>query len=132
MHVRADRCRAAAVVGRRGMTVPLHNGEIAQLLLQAAAGQDGHRKIALERASKEAWRWAEEAADVAASGRPLTTLRSVGPWVAEQMEAWLEQPPPVPEPGPTRQNFPPFPPGAGAPGAHPTWPPAPHAALQGP
>src|SRR4051812_49925635 len=108
MHVRADRCRAAAVVGRRGMTVPLHNGEIAQLLLQAAAGQDGHRKIALERASKEAWRWAEEPTDVAASGRPLTTLRSVGPWVGEQMEAGLEQPQPVPAPHPTQQKFPTF------------------------
>jgi putative hydrolase len=112
------------------MTVPLHNGEIAQLLLQAAAGQDGHRKIALERASKEAWRWAEEAADVAASGRPLTTLRSVGPWVAEQMEAWLEQPPPVPEPDPTQQNFLTFAQVAVALATDPTWLTAPHADLQ--
>jgi hypothetical protein len=71
------------------MITTLHNGEIAELLLQAAGEQEGHRKLALERASKEAWRWPEEAAVVAASGRPLTALRSVGPWVAEQIERWL-------------------------------------------
>ena len=91
--------------GQDGSSMTLHNGEIAELLLQAAAEQEGHRKLALERASKEAWRWPEEAAEVAASGRPLTGLRSVGPWVAEQIERWLEDPPAVPEPDPVHRNY---------------------------
>jgi putative hydrolase len=111
------------------MTV-LHNGEIAELLLQAAADQDGHRKLALERASKEAWRWSEEAADVAASGRPLTTLRSVGPWVADQIDRWIEEPPSVPEPDPTHRNFLTFAQVAVALATDPTWLTAPHGDLQ--
>jgi histidinol phosphatase-like PHP family hydrolase len=112
------------------VTASLHNGEIAALLLQAAAEQDGHRKLALERASKEAWRWPEEAAVVAASGRELTTLRSVGPWVAQQMAGWIEHPPPVPEPHPTHRNFLTFAQVAATLETDPTWLTAPHADLQ--
>lgn len=112
------------------MTDALHNGDIAELLLQAAADQEGHRKLALERASKEAWRWAEEAADVAASGRALTTLRSVGPWVAEQIQRWLEERPPVPEPDPTHRNFLTFAQVAAVLATDATWLTTPHADLQ--
>ncbi len=112
------------------MTAALHNGEIAELLLRVAAEQDGHRKLALERASKEASRWSEEAADVAASGRPLTSLRSVGPWVAEQIERWLAEPPPVPEPDPTRRNFLTFAQVAAVLATDPTWLTEPHGDLQ--
>ena len=87
------------------MTGTLHNGEIGTLLLAAAAEQEGHRRLALERAGKEAWRWSEEAADLAESGRSLTELTSVGPWVAQQIHDWLDTPPPVPEPDETRRNF---------------------------
>ncbi len=111
------------------MSTP-HNGELAELLLQAAAEQEGHRKLALERASKEAWRWPEEAADVAGSGRPLTDLRSVGPWVAEQIEGWLLEPPPVPEPDPTRRGYLTFAQVTSALATDPTWIAAPHGDLQ--
>ena len=114
----------------RGVTVRLHNGDIAELLLQAAGQHDGHRRLALERASKEAWRWPEQAADVAASGRALTTLRSVGPWVAEQIEGWIEEPPPVPEPDPTHRNFLTFAQVVAVVAADPTWLSAPHGDLQ--
>jgi histidinol phosphatase-like PHP family hydrolase len=112
------------------VTDALHNGEIAELLLQAAAEQEGHRKLALERASKEAWRWPEEAADVAASGRPLTALRSVGPWVAEQIERWLDEPPQVPEPDPMYRNFLTYAQLTAAIATDPTWLSEPHADLQ--
>jgi len=112
------------------MSDPLHNGEIAELLLQAAAEQEGHRKLALERASKEAWRWPEEAAVVAASGRPLTALKSVGPWVAEQIERWLEEPPPVPQADPIHLNFLTYAQVTTAIATDPTWLSEPHADLQ--
>jgi len=39
------------------------------------------------------------------SGRPLTELRAVGPWVAGRIEAWLEDPPATFEPDETRRGF---------------------------
>ncbi len=113
-----------------GVMSALHNGELAELLLHAGADQEGHRKLALERASKEAWRWPEEAADVVASGRPLTDLRSVGPWVAEQIEGWLQEPAPVPEPDPTRRGYLTFAQVTAALATDPTWVAAPHGDLQ--
>jgi len=58
----------------------------------------------LERASRAAWFWPEQASEVAGSGRPLTELRAVGPWVAARIEAWLEDPPAT-EPDETRRGF---------------------------
>jgi histidinol phosphatase-like PHP family hydrolase len=58
----------------------------------------------LERASRASRFWPEEAAEVAGSGRPLTELRAVGPWVAARIEAWLEDPPAT-EPDETRRGF---------------------------
>ena len=40
-----------------------------------------------------------------ASGRPLTELRAVGPWVAERIETWLATPPTIPEPDERRRGF---------------------------
>ncbi len=114
----------------RGVTGSLHNGELGALLLRAAAEQEGHRRLALERAAKEAWRWAEEAADVAASGRSLTELTSVGPWVAQQIHDWLDAPPPVPEPDETRRNFLTYAQVHAALAIDPAWETEPHADLQ--
>jgi histidinol phosphatase-like PHP family hydrolase len=59
----------------------------------------------LRRASRAALFWPEEAAAAAAAGR-LTDLRSVGPWVAQFVEDWLEDPPePDPEPPPLRRGY---------------------------
>jgi histidinol phosphatase-like PHP family hydrolase len=58
----------------------------------------------LERASRASRFWREEAGEVADSGRPLTELRAVGPWVAARIEAWLEDPPAT-EPDETRRGF---------------------------
>lgn len=112
------------------MTGPLHNGEIGALLLQAAPEQEGHRRLALERAAKEAWRWSEEAADLAAGGRSLTELTSVGPWVAQQIHDWLDAPPPVPEPDETRRNFLTYAQVRAALASDPAWESEPHADLQ--
>jgi histidinol phosphatase-like PHP family hydrolase len=82
----------------------LPNDDIGELLRAAAAQHEGHRKLALERAAHEAPRWAEEAEDLAREDR-LTDLAHVGPWVGEQIAAWVADPPPAPEPDPTRRGY---------------------------
>jgi putative hydrolase len=83
----------------------LTNGDLGELLSDAAREEKDHRRRALERASRASRFWPEEAGEIAASGRPLTQLRSVGPWVAARIEAWLETPPPIPEPDERRRGF---------------------------
>jgi histidinol phosphatase-like PHP family hydrolase len=83
----------------------LTNGDLGELLWSASRDEKDHRRRALERASRASRFWPVEAGEVAGSGRPLTELRSVGPWVAERIEAWLEDPPPIPAPDETRRGF---------------------------
>jgi DNA polymerase (family 10) len=75
------------------VTVRLSNGDLSELLSRAAEKEEGHRVRALRRASSAAMFWPEEASDVAESGRPLTELGSVGPWVERLLLGWLEAPP---------------------------------------
>jgi len=85
----------------------VRNDELSALLLAAAEDEPtDHRKRALAKAGKEAWRWSEEASALLESGRELTELRSVGPWVAERLQAWIAHPPAtVPEFDATRRGF---------------------------
>ena len=83
----------------------LTNGDLGELLRNAAREETDHRRRALERASRASRFWPEEAGEVAGSGRPLTELRAVGPWVAERIGGWLEVPPTIPEPDETRRGF---------------------------
>lgn len=83
----------------------LTNRDLAELLSRAAEDETEHRRRALRRAGRAAMLWPEEAADIAASGRPLTDLRAVGPWVERLITAWLDDPPEVPEPPPLRAGF---------------------------
>jgi DNA polymerase (family 10) len=83
----------------------LTNADLGELLWGASREEADHRRRALERASRASRFWPEEARDVAESGRTLTELKSVGPWVGARILAWLEDPPPVPEPDETRRGF---------------------------
>ncbi|HYG71932.1 MAG TPA: hypothetical protein VEC15_06545 [Actinomycetota bacterium] len=83
----------------------LTNAELGELLWSAGREETDHRRRALERASRASRFWVEEAADLPEAGRSLTELRSVGPWVAARIQAWLEDPPPIPEPDETRRGF---------------------------
>jgi histidinol phosphatase-like PHP family hydrolase len=87
------------------MPDPLSNAAISELLWRAGDEESDHRRRALHRAGRAARHWPEEAADLVAAGRSLTELRSVGPWVAARIHAWLEAPPDVPEPDPTRAGY---------------------------
>jgi putative hydrolase len=85
--------------------VTLSNGVLADLLWLAGEEETDHRRRALRRASGAARFWTEEAAALAETGRSLTELPAVGPWIAATIHAWLDQPPPIPEPDETRRGF---------------------------
>jgi histidinol phosphatase-like PHP family hydrolase len=82
----------------------LFNSELAELLARKSEREEGHRARALRRASRSALQWPEEAGAAAERGE-LTGLRAVGPWVARTIEAWLEEPPDVPDPPEARRDF---------------------------
>ena len=83
----------------------ISNGVLAELLSVAAEAEEDHRRRALRRAGRAALLWPEEAADLDRVGRPLTDLRAVGPWVADRIGRWLDEPPEVPEPPEARRGF---------------------------
>jgi len=83
----------------------LTNADVGELLWHASRDERDHRRRALERASRASRFWPDEVVDVAAAGRPLTELRAVGPWIAAQIESWLDAPPPVPEVDEARSGF---------------------------
>ena len=112
------------------MNPVLNNGDVGELLWRAGAEETGHRKQALQRASRAARFWPEEAADVAEAGRSLTELQGVGPWVAARIHGWLEAPPPVPEPDETRSGYLTLAQVRRALDADPAWEATPHADLQ--
>jgi histidinol phosphatase-like PHP family hydrolase len=80
--------------------VALANIQLSELLARSAAEHDpkGTKGRALRRAARAALTWDVEAADLAGSGRSLTELRSVGPWLATVIDGLLEAPPADPEP----------------------------------
>jgi histidinol phosphatase-like PHP family hydrolase len=47
---------------------------------------------AFRRAARSAFLWPERASDVHAAGRPLTELHGVGPFIAKQLQTWIEKP----------------------------------------
>jgi histidinol phosphatase-like PHP family hydrolase len=82
------------------------NGQIAEFLAVAAESEQGHRQRALERASRAAmFVWIEEAADVSASGRSLTELIGVGPWLAGTIQDLLRSDLDPAEPPEARSGF---------------------------
>ena len=84
----------------------LSNSDIAELLVTAAEEATGMRQKALKRASRSAFLWPEEASDLVATGRSLQELHSVGPFIAQQLEAWIHDAPRVDaEPDPLRHDF---------------------------
>lgn len=83
----------------------LTNGDLGELLWRAGREETDHRRRAMERASRASRFWSEEVHEIAESGRPLTDLNAVGPWIATRIQAWLEDPPPTPEPDETRRGF---------------------------
>jgi histidinol phosphatase-like PHP family hydrolase len=65
---------------------------LAELLARIAETSSGVLVRAFKRAARSAFRWPERAEDLHSAGRPLTELHGVGPFIAKQLESWLEKP----------------------------------------
>lgn len=88
------------------MARPLSNADLAELLARKAETNSGILVRAFRRAARSAFLWPELASDVFAAGRPLTELHSVGPFIARQLQAWIERPPSEEtRPPPLRRDF---------------------------
>jgi histidinol phosphatase-like PHP family hydrolase len=60
---------------------------------------------ALRRASRKAFLWPEEAAQLVKQNRPLTELAGVGPSLSRIITEWIERPPSLPNPPAIRRSF---------------------------
>jgi histidinol phosphatase-like PHP family hydrolase len=78
---------------------------LAELLAREAEKREGILIRAFRRAARSAFLWPEVAADVVASGRSLTELHGVGPFIAKEIQGWLEKPPPLGAIPPLRRDF---------------------------
>jgi DNA polymerase (family 10) len=75
-------------------------------LLALEAEQASHFvQKALRRASRRAFLWAEDAAQLVQEKRSLTELSGVGPYIEKLMMKWIEDPPRVPKPPAIRRDF---------------------------
>jgi histidinol phosphatase-like PHP family hydrolase len=70
----------------------LSNTDIAELLAQQAERDTGILSRAFRRAARSAFLWPENATDLVAHNRPLTELRGIGPFIAQQVRRWIDRP----------------------------------------
>jgi hypothetical protein len=80
------------------------NADIAELFAQEAEQTDGIQQRAFKRAARSAFLWPEHARDLLATGRSLTELKGVGPFIERTLHAWLERPRKT-SPPPLRRDF---------------------------
>src|SRR3984957_6259851 len=83
----------------------LTNASLAELLATEADKLKPPLTRAFRRASRRALLWPEEASDLFRSGRSLTELQGIGPYLGKAIKSWLADPPPHLNPPPLRQNF---------------------------
>src|SRR2546430_13832650 len=83
----------------------LDNSAIADLLARESETAQYPLKKALRRASRRAFFWPEETAQIIREGRSLTELRSVGPYLENGIRRWVKDPPALPEPPAIRKGF---------------------------
>ena len=74
----------------------LSNGQIAELLALEAEGTTAPmRGKALRKASRLAFLWPIEAAELLRQNRSLTELQGIGPHISKLMEGWIEKAPEI-------------------------------------
>jgi histidinol phosphatase-like PHP family hydrolase len=71
----------------------LTNTELAELLARQAESESGILARAYRRAARSAFLWPEQVADLIAQNRPLTELRSIGPFITKTIQRWIDNPP---------------------------------------
>lgn len=77
----------------RSLTTRFSNADLAELLARKAETSSGILVRAFRRAARSAFLWPELASDLVAAGHQLTELHGVGPFIAKQIQAWIEKPP---------------------------------------
>ena len=71
----------------------LSNSELAELLALEAERESGILSRAYRRAARSAFLWPEQVADLITQNRPLTELRSIGPFITKRIHRWIDNPP---------------------------------------
>ena len=71
----------------------LSNAELAELLAREAEKESGILTRAYRRAARSAFLWPEQVADLIKQNRPLTELRSIGPFITKRILRWMDKPP---------------------------------------
>lgn len=99
----------------------LENAQIGELLARRAEELDGDRQRAYRRASRAAYKWPEQVADLVEDDRPLTELSGIGAKLSGLIRSWLDDPPEVPEAPPLRAGFGSFAAARRIVGEHPEW-----------
>jgi histidinol phosphatase-like PHP family hydrolase len=89
----------------RAAVSTLTNSNISELLATEAESAKQPLQRAFRRAARKAFLWTEEASDLAQTGRSLTELPGIGPYLEKIMLKWLERPPAVPIPPDLRADF---------------------------
>ncbi|MEA2453436.1 MAG: putative hydrolase [Actinomycetota bacterium] len=83
----------------------LTNAQVGELLALRAEELTGDRQRAYRRASRAAYKWPEEVADLVANDLPLTELKGIGAKLSGLIKSWLDEPPEIPDPPPLRAGF---------------------------
>jgi histidinol phosphatase-like PHP family hydrolase len=83
----------------------LTNSDLAELLAREAEAREGILVRAFRRASRSAFLWPDAASDLISSGRELTELHGIGPFIAKQIRQWIRNPPASLQPPPLRRDF---------------------------
>ena len=83
----------------------LTNADIAELLATEAETATQPLQKALRRASRKAFLWPEEAAQLIQQGRSLEEFAGVGPYLNKIIRRWIEHTPAVPQPPEIRNDF---------------------------
>jgi histidinol phosphatase-like PHP family hydrolase len=78
---------------RSTVRTEISNAQLAELLAREAENSSGIRVRAFRRAARSAFLWPARAVDLVKSGRELTELHGVGPFIANHLQAWIEKPP---------------------------------------
>ena len=83
----------------------LSNSNIAELLAREAETARAPLNKAFRRAARRSFLWPEEAVHVLQSGRSLTELSGIGPYLEKVIGNWIEVTPEIPLPAEIRKDF---------------------------